>query len=91
MYKEELENPDRPASKFKKDALVFHEKLQRAREIVEKTQAKSKEISEELSEEPVVTSETPVTPVEQVVNGDILDTSNIQDHQVKQLRAIPCS
>ena len=83
LYKEELENPDRPASKFKKDALVFRGKLQRAREVVEKIQANSKEISEELSVVPSVTSEH--APAEQMVNGDILVSSNSdQDIQSNQ-------
>ena len=83
LYKEELENPDRPASKFKKDALVFHGKLQRAREVLEKTQTKSKEILEELPEEPVVTTEQ-IAPAEQMVNSGLLVSSNSHDSQSNQ-------
>ena len=79
MYQEELDNPDRPASKFKKDALVLRGKLQRAREVLEKTQA-PKEILVEVSNQPVVTSED--APAEQVVNGEVLVSSS----QVNQLR-----
>ncbi|XP_028404225.1 stAR-related lipid transfer protein 5-like [Dendronephthya gigantea] len=34
MYNEELDNPDRAPSKFKKDALEFAEKVKRAREVM---------------------------------------------------------
>jgi hypothetical protein len=71
MYKDELDNPNRPASKFKTDAMAIHEKLQRAREVMAKTPA-----SEEVSEVPAVTSQS--APVLLTVNGDVPLASNSQ-------------
>ncbi|CAB3991539.1 -related lipid transfer 9 [Paramuricea clavata] len=74
MYKDELDNPNRPASKFKADAMAMHEKLQRAREVMAKIPA-----SEEVSEVPAVTSQS--APVPLIVNGDVPLASNSQSNQ----------
>lgn len=63
LYKEELDNPNRPASKLKTDALAMYEKVQRARELTVKTVP-----TEEVSKAPAVTS-LPATeiPLDDVV------------------------
>ncbi len=75
MYKEELENPNRPASKFKADALVLHGKLERARQVTANSQT-PKEVSEpQLQPPPAALTSQPV-PVVQAVNGDVHPSDN---------------
>ena len=69
MYQDELANPDRPASKFKTEAMAFYERLQRVQEVMAKTPS-----SQEVSEKP---DETPQpAPAVQKVNGDVRRASD---------------
>ena len=66
MYQDEVDNPNRPASKFKMDALVLKEKLERAKEQLTK---RSTDQSSTTSKEPPEVTSSPAPPVP-LVNGD---------------------
>ena len=64
LYKQETDNPNKPPSKFKTDAMVIYEKLQRVKEAMAMDNT-----SKEISEEPVVIS--PPNDNVETVNGDV--------------------
>ncbi|XP_046847721.1 uncharacterized protein LOC124441316 [Xenia sp. Carnegie-2017] len=74
MYEDEVDNPNRPASKFKMDALVLKEKLERAKEQLTK---RSTDQPSTTSKEPPEVMSSPAPPVP-LVNGDVHPESYTQ-------------